>query len=73
MSSVQIRSPAFNANPAVSRSRVTQAAVLLRDVVSGITLEKAKARVSRAAGEGKFKTNGKTRPARRLERDSFNT
>ncbi len=52
---------------------MTQAAVLLRDVVSGVTQEKAKARVSRAAGEGKFRTNGKTDGARRIDRDSFKT
>lgn len=52
---------------------VTDAAELLKDVVSGITTKQAQARVSRAAGRGKFKTNGKTRRARRIERDSFNT
>ena len=52
---------------------MTRAAVLLCDVVSHITLEKAEARVSLAAGERKFRTNGKTCAARRIDRDSFNT
>lgn len=52
---------------------VTAAAELLKDVVSGITTEQAKARVSRAASRAKFKTNGKTHTARRIDRGSFST
>ncbi len=53
---------------------VTEAAQLLRKYVSDLDLDKARARVSRAAGEkGTFTTNGKKRTDRRIERDSFNT
>lgn len=52
---------------------VTAAAELLLDDVSGIDLNKAKARVSKAAGEGRFRTNGKDGRERRIDRDSFST
>lgn len=52
---------------------VTAAAKLLLDDVSGIDLGKAKARVSKAAGEGRFRTNGKDGRDRRIDRDSFST
>lgn len=50
---------------------VTEAAEALLDDVSGIDLEQARARVSRAASDGKFRTNGQARAARRIERSSF--
>ncbi len=52
---------------------VTAAAKLLLADVSGIDLNKAKARVSKAAGEGRFRTNGKDGRDRRIDRDSFST
>lgn len=52
---------------------VTAAATLLLDDISGIDLDKAKARVSKAANEGKFRTNGKKGSARRIGHDSFST
>jgi hypothetical protein len=52
---------------------VTAAAKLLLDDISGIDLDKAKARVSKAANEGRFRTNGKKGAARRIDRDSFST
>lgn len=52
---------------------VTAAAKLLLADVSGINLGKAKARVSKAAGEDLFRTNGKTGRERRIDRDSFST
>lgn len=52
---------------------VTAAAKLLLSDVSGINLGKAKARVSKAAGEDLFRTNGKTGRERRIDRDSFST
>lgn len=52
---------------------VTEGAKMLLDIVDGITLEQARSRVSKAAGDGKFKTNGKTGAARRIDRDSFST
>jgi len=52
---------------------VTECAQLLLDVVSGLDLEKAKARVSKAASDGKFRTNGKKGTDRRVDRDSFST
>lgn len=52
---------------------VTAAAKLLLEDVSGIDLNKAKARVSKAANEGKFRTNGKKGSARRIGHDSFST
>jgi hypothetical protein len=50
---------------------VTAAARLLLEVVSGIDLGKAKARVSKAAGEGHIRTNGKEGRDRRIDRGSF--
>jgi len=50
---------------------VTAAAKLLLEVVSGIDLGKAKARVSKAAGEGHLRTNGKEGRERRIDRGSF--
>ncbi len=52
---------------------VTTAAKLLLTDVSGIDVKKAKARVSKAAGEGRFRTNGKDGRERRIDRDSFST
>ncbi len=52
---------------------MTEAAELLMDVVSGLDLALARSRVSRAAGDEKFRTNGKTRTARRIDRGTFNT
>lgn len=52
---------------------VTDGAHMLRDVVDDLTLARSRARVSKAAGDGKFKTNGKSGAARRIDRDSFNT
>lgn len=52
---------------------VTAAAKQLLDDVSGINLGKAKARVSKAAGEGRFRTNGKEGRDRRIDQDSFST
>jgi len=52
---------------------VTAAAKRLMDVVSGLTLEKARARVSAAAGRDEFQTNGKERTDRRIDRDTFST
>jgi len=50
---------------------VTEAGEMLLSDVSGITLEQAKARVSKAATNGKFTTNGKQRQARRIDHESF--
>lgn len=50
---------------------VTEAGDMLTTDVSGITLEQAKARVSRAATAGKFTTNGKKGKDRLIERGSF--
>lgn len=50
---------------------VTEAARLLLDDVSGIELPQAKARVSKAASDGKFTTNAKHGQARRIDRPSF--
>jgi len=52
---------------------VTQGAKRLQDVVSGLTLENARARVSRAAHRKQFRTNDKKRSARRIDRDSFSS
>jgi len=60
--------------PSVSESlTVTEAARLLMAVVSNIDLKKARARVSKAADAGKFKTNGQKGRWRRIDQDSFNT
>jgi CheY-like chemotaxis protein len=52
---------------------VTEAAKLLMAVVSNIDLKKARARISKAADAGKFKTNGQKGRSRRIDQDSFNT
>lgn len=52
---------------------VTAAAKLLLADVSGIDLDKARARVSKAATEHRFRTNGKSGQNRRIDRDSFST
>ncbi len=52
---------------------VTEAAKLLQEVVSGIRIERARARVSKAAKDGKFQTNGEQRQARRIDQDSFSS
>lgn len=52
---------------------VTDAARLLLDVISNIDMKKAKARVSRAAEDKKFRTNGMKGRGRRIDLDSFNT
>lgn len=57
--------------PAEQWLTVTQCAELLLADVSGIDKKRAAARVSFAAGENKFHTNGKKGPARRIERTSF--
>lgn len=51
---------------------VTEAAKLLVDDLSFPTIKEARARVSRAAGLKKFRTNGKKRLERRIHRESFN-
>jgi len=53
--------------------RVTDAGRLLLSDISGITLSRAKALVSKAANEGKIRTNSKTGHARRIDPDSFST
>ena len=53
--------------------RVTDAGKLLLKDVSGINLAQAKARVTKAANEGKFRTNGETGHDRRIDPDSFST
>ncbi len=50
---------------------VTQAAELLLEDVDGLDLKRARSRVSSAANNGKFKTNGMTRGRRRIDPDSF--
>lgn len=50
---------------------VTEAAELLIADISGITKKQAQGRVSKAATNGKFLTNGKTYADRRIDRDSF--
>lgn len=52
---------------------VTNAAKRLMVKVYGLTLEKARARVSAAAGRGEFVTNGKERNDRRIDLHTFNT
>ena len=52
---------------------VTEATKLLLRDVSGADLSKARARVSRAADAGKFRTNGEKGRRRRIDRDSFST
>jgi excisionase family DNA binding protein len=52
---------------------VTEAAELLLEDVSGLDLQRAKARVSKAANEQRFRTNGRRGRDRRIDRDSFST
>lgn len=52
---------------------VTQCAQMLLQDISGIDLSQAKARVSKAASNGRFKTNGKTGANRRIDKHSFST
>jgi DNA-binding response OmpR family regulator len=51
---------------------VTECARMLCKDLPGLRLDRAKARVSRAASAGKFETNGKKSVARRIESVSFN-
>ena len=50
---------------------VTEAAKRLETYVDNLSLSSAKTRVSRAANDGAFATNGKRRGERRIDRDSF--
>lgn len=60
--------------PAIpSTLTVTQAAKQLQDVVSGLSLESARAEVSSAATARKFETNGKKGRSRRINRHSFSS
>ena len=52
---------------------VTDAAKLLMDVVSGLGLKGAQARVSRSASRDRFRTNDRKGAARRIELHSFNS
>ena len=52
---------------------VTEAAKLLQDVVSDLTLKKARARVSGAANRKQFKTNDEKGSVRRIDQDSFSS
>lgn len=52
---------------------VTEAAKLLLQDVSGLKFGTAKVKVTRAADDGLFRTNGKARSERRIDRDSFST
>jgi len=64
---------AEKATPAQSTDEltVTEAATQLQDVVSGLDLGRARARVSAAANRSEFRTNGKERNARRIDPNSF--
>jgi hypothetical protein len=55
----------------VNSLTVTAAAGLLRRDFPGLTARQASARVSKAAGAGKFVTNGKKGTARRIDAVSF--
>ncbi|MCC6425858.1 MAG: hypothetical protein IT435_03450 [Phycisphaerales bacterium] len=60
--------------PAMKEARwitVSDGAQLLLSDLPYLDVKRAAARVSKAAGAGKFVTNGKTRDARRIERISF--
>lgn len=59
--------------PSAAWLTVTEAAQLLLADVSGIDLGKAKARVSKAASENRFRTNSRRGHDRRIDRDSFST
>jgi len=52
---------------------VTEAASLLTTDVSGITLDQAKARVSKAATTGRVRSNGRRGRDRRIDADSLST
>ena len=52
---------------------VTEAAKRLVDVVDGLSLEKARARVCKATRANKFRTNGEKRSKRRIDPHSFST
>jgi hypothetical protein len=52
---------------------VTEAAIEPMDCVSGLTIDKAKSRVSFAATNGKFTTNGQKGKDRRIEKNSFSS
>lgn len=52
---------------------VTQAGELLKKDLPWLTPQKSNARVSKAAGEERFRTNGKKGAGRRIDRDSFST
>jgi DNA-binding response OmpR family regulator len=58
---------------AASWLTVTEAATLLCQDVPGLDLKGARARVSWAAGAGKFRTNGEKGPGRRIDPTSFNS
>ncbi len=48
-----------------------EAAIRLQEVVSGLTLDKAESRVSRAGKRGLFRTNGVKGPGKLIENSSF--
>ncbi len=52
---------------------VTEAAELMHENLPFLSITKWKARVSKAAGAGRFRTNGKRGTARRIDIHSFNT
>jgi hypothetical protein len=56
-----------------SELTVTEAAKQLMDVVPELSLQSARAEVSSAATDDKFKTNGKKGPGRRIDRHSFSS
>lgn len=53
--------------------KVSMAGELLKKSLPWLTAKRANARVSRAAGEGKFTTNGQKGPKRRIEPHTFNS
>lgn len=57
--------------PAEQWLTVTQCAKLLAKDLPSIDLPRARARISKAASDGKIRTNGKARDERRIERASF--
>ena len=52
---------------------MTEAGEMLLDVVSGLDLPRARGRVSAAASDRKFRTNGDKGRNRRIDLHSFNT
>lgn len=52
---------------------VTECAKKLMEVVFGLSLQKARARISEAATKGKLRTNDKKGAQRRIDRDSFSS